>query len=164
MGKNIGRMQMRIFLEEFVRRLPHMRLVPGQAMSYLSNTSFRGPDALWVEWEPAQNPERSGSRQLPPAGAFFIGPPPKASIARSVVLREKHAEGEGLFRLVLADPQGGTLPAWSNPAGASGTKPMSPCARRCRRPSSRRSSTSATTSSTSIPSSGASSARRDGRA
>ncbi|MFC7460825.1 cytochrome P450/oxidoreductase [Hydrogenophaga defluvii] len=116
MGKNIGRMQMRIFLEEFVRRLPHMRLVPGQAMSYLSNTSFRGPDALWVAWEPALNPERSGSRQLPPAGAFFIGPPPKASIARSVVLREKHAEGEGLFRLVLADPQGAVLPAWS--AGA----------------------------------------------
>lgn len=116
MGKNIGRMQMRIFLEEFVRRLPHMRLVQGQAMGYLSNTSFRGPDALWVEWEPARNPERRPAGAAQPASNFFIGPPPKASIARTVVLRDKQPEGEGLFRLVLADPQGMPLPAWS--AGA----------------------------------------------
>ena len=31
MGKNIGRMEMRVFLEEFTRRLPHIRLVEGQA-------------------------------------------------------------------------------------------------------------------------------------
>ncbi len=116
MGKNIARLQMRVLLEEFVRRLPHMRLVPQQRLQYLSNTSFRGPAQLWVEWDPARNPERQAAPPAPAAGAFYIGPPAKDSIARTVVLRERHSEGEGLFRLVFADPQGASLPAWS--AGA----------------------------------------------
>ncbi len=117
MGKNIGRLQMRVFLEEFVRRLPHMRLVAGQKVDYLSNTSFRGPSALWVEWEPAQNPERrQGSQGLSAPPSFYIGPPAKDSITRTLVLHDKQPEGEGLWRLVFADPQGRALPAWS--AGA----------------------------------------------
>ena len=116
MGKNIGRMQMRVFLEEFARRLPHMRLVTGQRFEYLANTSFRGPAALWVEWEPALNPERRNPAVCEAPVGFYVGPPPKDAITRSVVLREKHGEGEGLCRLVLADPQGAVLPAWS--AGA----------------------------------------------
>jgi cytochrome P450/ferredoxin-NADP reductase len=116
MGKNIGRMQMRVFLEEFSRRLPHIRLVEDQKIHFLPNTSFRGPSELWVEWDPAQNPERIGN--VPPArpAAFYIGPPSKDSIARTVVVREKVCEGDGLYRFVLADPQGHPLPAWS--AGA----------------------------------------------
>jgi cytochrome P450/ferredoxin-NADP reductase len=116
MGKNIGRMQMRVFLEEFTRRLPHIRLVEAQQIRYLSNTSFRSPDELWVEWDPARNPERIGSMAAASTQPFTIGPPSKDSLARTVVMREKHQEGEGLFRLVLADPRGGALPAWS--AGA----------------------------------------------
>ncbi|MBL0421502.1 cytochrome P450/oxidoreductase [Ramlibacter sp. AW1] len=116
MGKNIGRMQMRVFLEEFVRRLPHIRLVAGQQIDYLSNTSFRGPSELWVEWDPALNPGRSGSPTAASAEPFYIGPPAKDSIARTVVVRGKHEEGEGLCRIELADPRGGPLPAWS--AGA----------------------------------------------
>ena len=107
MGKNIGRMQMRVFLEEFTRRLPHLELVPDQNIEYLSNTSFRGPSALWVQWDvhrtvttPAQN------------SAFYIGPPSKDSMSRTVCVIEKHVEGDGLVRLVLADPQSKTLPAW----------------------------------------------------
>ena len=116
MGKNIGRMQMRVFLEEFARRLPHMRLVEAQRFEYLANTSFRGPAALWVEWDPSLNPERREPAVREAPGGFYVGPPPKDAITRSVVLREKHSEGEGLCRLVLADPHGGPLPAWS--AGA----------------------------------------------
>jgi len=116
MGKNIGRMQMRVFIEEFARRLPHMRLVPGQRFGFLSNTSFRGPDALWVEWDPAHNPERQATSAAAQPAPFTIGPPVKEGIARTVVLRERVAEGEDLVRLVLADPAGGRLPAWS--AGA----------------------------------------------
>jgi cytochrome P450 len=59
MGKNIGRMEMRVFLEEFTRRLPHIRLVEGQSFDFLLNTSFRGPAELWVEWDPRRNPERA---------------------------------------------------------------------------------------------------------
>lgn len=117
MGKNIGRMQMRVFLEEFARRLPHIRLVQGQRFDFLPNTSFRGPGNLWVEWDPAQNPEITDpavvSRQ---SVHFYIGPPAKDKIARMVVVREKCPEAEGLRRFVLADPDGADMPAWT--AGA----------------------------------------------
>ncbi|MEY4755458.1 MAG: hypothetical protein RJA34_356 [Pseudomonadota bacterium] len=117
MGKNIGRMQMRVFLEEFARRLPHMRLVPGQKFDFLPNTSFRGPEELWVEWDPAQNPERADPAVVSRHSMdFYIGPPAKGNIARTVVVRERHSEGLGLCRLVLADPEGGDMPAWT--AGA----------------------------------------------
>ena len=116
MGKNIGRMQMRVFLEEFVRRLPHIRLLEGQRFEFLANTSFRGPAELWVEWDPASNPERRPGKPLPQPAPFAIGPPAKDGITRAVVVRERHAEGEGLVRLVLADPKGVPLPAWT--AGA----------------------------------------------
>ncbi len=116
MGKNIGRMQMRVFLEEFSRRLPHMRLAP-QGFDYLSNTSFRGPAQLWVEWDPAQNPERTDPRiATAQPKDFYIGPPPKSAIARTMVVRERVPEGEDLVRLVLAAPDGSALPVWS--AGA----------------------------------------------
>jgi cytochrome P450/ferredoxin-NADP reductase len=121
MGKNIGRLQMRVFIEEFVHRLPHMRLVEGQHIDYLSNTSFRGPSELWVEWDPARNPERLAS--TPPATAlaaasatFTIGPPAKDGITRTVVLQAREPEGDGQWRLVFASPDGAALPAWS--AGA----------------------------------------------
>ena len=60
MGKNIARMEMRIFVEEFTRRLPHMRLAE-QEFTYLPNTSFRGPDHVWVEWDPAGEPRAARS-------------------------------------------------------------------------------------------------------
>ena len=116
MGKNIGRMQMRVFLEEFVRRLPHMRLAEGQRFDYLSNTSFRGPESLWVEWDPAMNPERLDVAAQSQDAPFYIGPPSKDGITREVVVRERHEEGEGLVRFVLADPRGARMPAWT--AGA----------------------------------------------
>jgi cytochrome P450/ferredoxin-NADP reductase len=113
MGKNIGRMQMRVFLEEFVRRLPHLELVPGQQFGFLSNTSFRGPDALWVQWDPTLNPERKPGTALPALPRFQIGPPARDGITRPVVVRARVSEGEDLVRLVLSDPQGRALPAWS---------------------------------------------------
>lgn len=63
MGKHIARIQMRVVLEELAQRLPHMRLGE-QAMSYLPNISFRGPLALWVQWDPERNPERQAERPL----------------------------------------------------------------------------------------------------
>ncbi len=113
MGKNIGRMQMRVFLEEFAKRLPHMRLVSDQKIDYLPNTSFRGPSELWVEWDPSLNPERVNPEGIKPLSAFYIGPPAKESISRTVVVQEKQSEGDGLIRFVLADPKGGLLPAWT---------------------------------------------------
>lgn len=113
MGKNIGRMEMRIFLEEFTRRLPHIRLVEGQKFDFLSNTSFRGPVELWVEWNPDLNPERSDRSVLERHLSFKIGAPIKDDIARPVVVSERHLEADGLVRLVLADPRGRPLPDWT---------------------------------------------------
>jgi cytochrome P450 len=58
MGKNLARMEIRIFLEELTKRLPHMELVPDQIFEYLPNASIRGPDHLEVHWDRTKNPER----------------------------------------------------------------------------------------------------------
>ncbi len=65
MGKHLARMEMQIFIDELSRRLPHMRLAE-QRFTYVPNTSFRGPEHLWVEWEPAENPPRRGPGAPPP--------------------------------------------------------------------------------------------------
>ncbi|BAH53630.1 cytochrome P450 [Rhodococcus opacus] len=56
LGATLARLEMKVFLEEVSRRLPHMSLVAGQEFSYLPNTSFRGPEHVLVEWDPQQNP------------------------------------------------------------------------------------------------------------
>ncbi|WP_109468398.1 cytochrome P450/oxidoreductase [Albibacillus kandeliae] len=115
MGKNIGRMEMRIFLEEMTRRLPHLRLAE-QAFTYLPNTSFRGPDHLWVEWDPELNPERSDPATLKSRRHFEVGAPSRRDIARNVRVAEVRREAEGILGLTLEDAQGRPLPKWS--AGA----------------------------------------------
>jgi ferredoxin-NADP reductase len=113
MGKNIGRMQMRVFIEEFAQRLPHMRLVQEQKIDYLSNTSFRGPTELWVEWDPKLNPNRRQEPVTQHSESFYIGPPAKDSISRSVIVKSKISEGDDLWRFILTTPNGNALPAWT---------------------------------------------------
>jgi cytochrome P450 len=56
-GATLARMELRIILEEVTRRLPHLRLAPGQTYSFSPvNTSMRGPDHVWVKWDPQANP------------------------------------------------------------------------------------------------------------
>ncbi|HEV7371768.1 cytochrome P450/oxidoreductase [Arenibaculum sp.] len=113
MGKNLARLEMRIFLEEFTRRLPHMELVPGQTFTFLPNTSFRGPDHLRVRWDPERNPERRDPGILDRPLSFRIGAPAKQDAARQVRVREVHREAEGIVQLTLEDPRGRKLPSWS---------------------------------------------------
>lgn len=115
MGKNIGRMEMRIFLEEMTRRLPHLRLAE-QEFSYLPNTSFRGPDELWVEWDPAQNPERRDPSLGQTHRHFAVGAPARRDIARKVEVTEVRREADGIIGLTLKEVHGRPLPKWS--AGA----------------------------------------------
>jgi cytochrome P450 len=56
LGAPLARIEMQIFFEELSRRLPHMQLTPGQHFTYSPNTSFRGPDHLFVQWDPTANP------------------------------------------------------------------------------------------------------------
>ncbi len=113
MGKNIARLEMRVILDEFVRRLPHMQLVEDQTFEYLPNTSFRGPKSLWVEWEPAHNPERRTRDVLENPTHFAIGAPAKDDILRQVVVADVVREAEAVIRIDLADPHGRELPDWS---------------------------------------------------
>lgn len=114
MGKNIARMEIRIFVEELARRLPHMRLVE-QEFTFLPNTSFRGPEHLWVEWDAEQNPERRDLALRESGRSFPIGAPLRRDIARAVRVADIRKEAEGVLGVVLEDPVG-RLPDWS--AGA----------------------------------------------
>ncbi len=51
LGAPLARLELVIFLEELTRRIPSMRLVEGQTFRYSPNTSHRGPQSLWVEWD-----------------------------------------------------------------------------------------------------------------
>lgn len=111
MGKNLARLELQVFLDELTRRLPHMRLAD-QKFTYLPNTSFRGPEHLWVEWDPAQNPERRDARVRDPRHAVRIGEPARNGLARPVVVQAAEAVAEGIVRLTLAASDGRPLPRW----------------------------------------------------
>lgn len=112
MGKNLARMEMQIFLEEFTRRLPHMRLSE-QRFTYVPNTSFRGPEHLLVEWDPAANPERGNAGLRDVRVPVRIGEPSAHAIARPVVVQRVTPVAEGIVKLRLASPDGKPLPRWT---------------------------------------------------
>lgn len=115
MGKNIARMEMRIFLEEMTRRLPHLRLAT-QDFTYVPSLSFRGPEHLWVEWDPAQNPERLGASSANASRDFPIGAPLAKDVNRKIRITKVTEEAETILGFEFEDVQGRGLPAWS--AGA----------------------------------------------
>lgn len=114
MGKNLARMEMQIFLEEFTRRLPHMRLAE-QQFRYLPNTSFRGPEHLWVEWDPQNNPERArpGLRDVDVPMPVRIGEPSRHAITRPMVVERIAPVADGIVQLRLVAPDGHALPRWT---------------------------------------------------
>ena len=56
LGAPLARVQMRVALEELTRRLPHLRLVDGEAVEFPPNAAARAPIALHAEWDPRENP------------------------------------------------------------------------------------------------------------
>jgi cytochrome P450/ferredoxin-NADP reductase len=113
MGKNIARMELRIFLEEFIKRLPHLKLKADQEYKFLPNTSFRGSSELWVEWDPDQNPERLDPDILRVKQDFKMGPPSKNEIFRRVTISDLSYEADDIIRVKIKHPSGKTLPKWS---------------------------------------------------
>jgi len=55
-GAALARLQIRIVLEETVRRLPHMRLVEGHQWEYIPDSMTYSPRHVHVEWDPNLNP------------------------------------------------------------------------------------------------------------
>jgi cytochrome P450/ferredoxin-NADP reductase len=113
MGKNLARMEMRIFLEELTRRLPHIELVPGQSFAYLPNVSFRGPEHLLVRWDAALNPERTDPSLREGVRQFEIGAPSTKALARAVRIAAVERETDEVVSLTLEDPDGRALPPWT---------------------------------------------------
>jgi cytochrome P450 len=48
LGAHLGKIETRIVLEQLIERFPRLRLVPGQALTFHPNISFRGPQQLRV--------------------------------------------------------------------------------------------------------------------
>ncbi|MFN3937009.1 MAG: cytochrome P450/oxidoreductase [Gemmobacter sp.] len=108
MGKNLGRMEIRIMLEEVTRRLPHMELVPDQRASFLPNLAFRGPEALHVRWDPALNPRRTR-----PALDFAVGAPDTRTLVRQLRVIDTREEAPGVMGVLLGAADGTPLPDWT---------------------------------------------------
>jgi cytochrome P450 len=49
-GAGLARLELKIFIEQLVRRLPALRIDQPQAFEYPSNLSFRGPMHVGVHW------------------------------------------------------------------------------------------------------------------
>ncbi|MDO5628622.1 MAG: cytochrome P450/oxidoreductase, partial [Mobilicoccus sp.] len=112
LGKNLARMEMQVFLDELTRRLPHLRLAE-QDFTYVPNTSFRGPEHLWVEWDPHLNPERTDPGVLEPRVSVNIGEPTDAHRSRPVQVTEVTAVTQRVRRLRLESADGNPLPAFT---------------------------------------------------
>ena len=113
MGKNLARMEIQVLLEELTTRLPHLELVPDQVFTYLPNTSFRGPDHVWVHWDPARNPERRDPSVLQRRQHVRLGEPSTRTVSRVVTVAARTPVADGVVELTLADPDGRPLPRWS---------------------------------------------------
>jgi cytochrome P450/ferredoxin-NADP reductase len=113
LGKNLARMELQIILEELTSRLPHLELDTDQSFTYLANTSFRGPEHLWVSWDPAKNPERSNPRVLEQRLPVRIGEPSSKLISYRLVVSEREQVAESVVRLRFESPVGEPLPHWA---------------------------------------------------
>ncbi len=113
LGKNLARMELQVFLQELTRRLPHLELVPDQRFTYVPNTSFRGPEHLWVRWDPAANPERRDPAVRDVDPPVTIGEPATRAPARTVTVTDLTREADGVVGVTLSDATGAPLPSWS---------------------------------------------------
>jgi cytochrome P450 len=53
LGQQLAKLEFGIAMKELARRLPSLRLTPGQVPTYAHNTSFRVPKAVHIEWDVA---------------------------------------------------------------------------------------------------------------
>ncbi|QVQ51864.1 cytochrome P450/oxidoreductase [Spiractinospora alimapuensis] len=118
LGKNLARMEMQVFLEELTRRLPHMRLAE-QEFTYVPNTSFRGPEHLWVEWDPALNPERVDPNVLDPQLTVNIGEPTEEHRTRPMRVDRVTDAADGVRHIRMSSADGTPLPRFTPGAHVS---------------------------------------------
>src|SRR5699024_836902 len=93
LGRNIGRLEMCVFIEELTRRIPYMELEE-QEFTTLPNTSFHGPESLWVKWNP-NKVNRTGSKPT----VFPIGNPDKKQIYRNTKVTQLRTVAEDIVEI-----------------------------------------------------------------
>ncbi len=103
MGSPLARVEIKAAMEELLRRIPDIRVTPGQRLDYLPTLTVLALKHLTVEWTPAvtKTPEATKTKD-------------SAWTPLTVIARK--AETEDVISVTLADPDGATLPAWD--AGA----------------------------------------------
>lgn len=112
LGKNIGRMEMQIIVDELARRLPHMRLAQ-QKFEYVHNLAFRGPRNLIVEWDPAQNPERRDPSVRRHRHEPRLGAPLAKHVVRNLRVESASMVAANTLLLRMVSPHGSALPQWT---------------------------------------------------
>lgn len=115
LGKNLARMELQVFLQELTTRIPHLRLAD-QEFRFVPNTSFRGPEHLWVEWDPAANPERSDPSVLDRRLPVSVGQPDKGALSRPVSVTLCEPAAPGVLEVEVASTDGRPLPRWTSGA------------------------------------------------
>lgn len=112
LGKNMARMEMQVFIGELSRRLPHMQLAE-QQFEYVHNLSFRGPQNLFVEWGPQDNPERQDPSVRENGQPVWLGGPVARSLVRKLKVVAADRVAPEIVRLRLTSPADEKLPSWS---------------------------------------------------
>ena len=112
LGKNIGRMEMQVIVDELTRRLPHMRLAE-QKFEYVHNLAFRGPRNLIVEWDPDQNPERRNPAIARIQNEPRLGAPLAKNAIRNLRVESVRQVAADTVLLRLVSQHGSALPQWS---------------------------------------------------
>ncbi len=51
LGRLLAKLEIRLVLETLIEKVPSLRLMLGQKLSYYPNFSFRGPATLYLEWD-----------------------------------------------------------------------------------------------------------------
>nr|WP_275434639.1 cytochrome P450 [Brevibacterium ravenspurgense] len=106
LGKNLARLELQVILQELIRRFPSMRLVE-QEFEFVPNTSFRGPNNLWVEWD--DDLGAPTAKTVYP-DIVFNGPS-KSSRTRVMEVAEVRKLTENIVSISLRS-EDGDLPNW----------------------------------------------------
>ncbi|WP_018296687.1 cytochrome P450/oxidoreductase [Corynebacterium lubricantis] len=109
MGRNLARLQIQVLLQQLLKRLPHLELVPDQDYGRLPSVSFRGPQTIKVTWDAAQNPENFGPISSENPEIIYNGPS-RSLRTRTMEVTEVTEVTDKIRRFTLTPTDGAKLP------------------------------------------------------
>ena len=113
MGKNLARMEMQVFLEEFTRRLPHMQLARADLQLRAQHVVPRARAPVGRVGSGAESGAQATRRCSSRAVPVRIGEPSQHAITRPWWSSASTPVAEGIVRLRLVAPDGQPLPRWT---------------------------------------------------